>query len=60
MDQNDINDLEQFQDNEARRERERQIRYQESLGPTLTWRERELRSLDMFEAQWKRGLVARA
>jgi hypothetical protein len=57
MSQQDRHDLEKFRDTERKRERDRQIRYQQSLGPALTWRERELKELEMFESQWKRGMV---
>jgi hypothetical protein len=57
MNQQDKADLERFRATERKREKERQIRYQESLGPVPTWRERELRELDMFEDQWKRGMA---
>jgi hypothetical protein len=53
MDQNDKADLERFRDTERKRERERQIRYQESLGPVKTARELEIERLDRLEEIWK-------
>jgi hypothetical protein len=54
MDQNDINDLEQYRDTERKRERERQIRAQAQLPQGPTQRERDLADLDRWDAIWKR------
>jgi hypothetical protein len=56
-DYNDINHralIEKFEKTERDRERERQIKYQESLGPVKSWREREIEELDRWDAMWNR------
>jgi hypothetical protein len=57
MNSHDEAELERYRRTERKREKERQIRYQESLGSTLTWKEREIAALDLFEGQWKRGMA---
>jgi hypothetical protein len=53
MDQNAKDDLERFRDTERKREKERQIRYQQGLGPVKTSRELEIERLDRLEEIWK-------
>ena len=47
-------DFEKFQHTESERERERQVKYQESLGPVKSWREFGDERLDRLEAIWAR------
>ena len=54
----DRHDLEKYRATERKREHDRKIKYQQSLGPVPTWREREIADLDLFESLWKRGMVA--
>ena len=39
-------DFAKFQRTESERDKERQRRYQESLGPVKSWREQEIAELD--------------
>jgi phage-related minor tail protein len=57
MSHQDRQDLEQFRDTERKRERERQIKAQAATGPFKSWQQREIEELDLFEGQWKRGMV---
>jgi hypothetical protein len=59
-DYNDINHrrlIEKFERTEDERERERRIKYQESLGPVKSWREREIERLDRLDAIWNRTRI---
>jgi hypothetical protein len=47
--------IEKYEKTERDRERARQIKYQESLGPVKTWQEREIEAEDMFQAQFLKG-----
>ncbi len=53
MNEQDKRDLEKFRATERKREKERQIRYQEGLGPVKTARERELEDLDRREGYFR-------
>jgi hypothetical protein len=55
MNQQDKADLEKFRDAERKREKERQIRYQEGLGPVKTARELEIERLDRLDRLWRGG-----
>jgi hypothetical protein len=57
MSMQDRYDLEKFRATERKREKERQARAQAATGPVLSWREREIRELDLFEDLWKRGMA---
>jgi hypothetical protein len=57
MDQNDKDDLERFRDTERKREKERQIRYQQGLGPVKSWRELEIERLNRLDEIWNRTTI---
>jgi len=54
MNSNDEAELERYRDTERRRERDRQIRYQESLGPVKNEQQLAQEAYERNEAIWRR------